>query len=153
MSFREKSAWMTLGVTALVWGSYFLGVWRELAGADPSGADILGLFVRAVILTVVLEVGLAIAAAALAPKAANSPADERERLIELRSTRLAYAILSVGAVTVALGSPLLAAGGPHLLRDRLDDTVLITANGILLALIAAEMVKSTAQVVAFRRGG
>jgi hypothetical protein len=153
MSFREKTAWISLGVTALVWGSYFAGVWRELAGPDPSGADILGLFVGAVVLTVVLEVALAIAAAVLSPKSANSPADERERMIELRSTRIAYAILSVGAVTVALASPLLAARGPHLLGDPLDDAVLITANGVLVALIAAEVVKWTAQVIAFRRGG
>jgi hypothetical protein len=153
MSFREKTAWISLGVTALVWGGYFASVWRELAAPDPSSGDILGLFVRAVILTVVLEVALAIAVAVAAPKAANSPADERERLIELRSTRIAYGVLSVGAVTVALASPALAAAGPHLLNDRLDDTVLITANGILLALIAAEVVKSAAQVFAFRRGG
>lgn len=153
MPFREKTAWVSLGVTALVWGAYYLGVWRELAGGDPSGSDILGLFVRAVILTIVLTVVLAIAVAATAPKAADAPADERERLIELRATRWAYVVLSVGAVSVALASPAVAAAGPHLLRDPLEDTVFITANGILLALIAAEVVKSAAQVVAFRRRG
>jgi hypothetical protein len=152
MAFREKSAWAAMAATLLVWGWYLIGAWRELSGGSPSSADMLGLFVRCVILTVVVEAVLAIALAVAAPKAADKPADERERLIELRATRIAYWILSIGAVSVALTSPLVAAGGLRLLPDPLENTVLVLANGILLSLVAAELAKAAAQVAAYRRG-
>ena len=104
------------------------------------------------VLTIVVEVVLAIAVAASSARAANSPADERERLIGLRATRVAYAILSVGVVFVALAGPAAAVGGPHVLKDPTQDMVLIMANGVLFALVAAELVRSAAEVIGFRRG-
>ncbi len=151
MSFREKSAWASIAATLLVWGFYFVEFGRQVAGGNPSADALLGLFVRCVILTIVLEIALAIGVAASSSKSANSPADERERLIELRATRIAYAILSVGAVFVALASPAIAVGGPHVLREPTEDIVLISSNGILLSLILAELAKSASQVIAFRR--
>lgn len=152
MSFREKMVWVTLAVTLAVWGWYFVRVWGALADGEATGAAILGLFVRAVVLTIVLEVVVAIALAAAAPKAAEAPADERERLIELRATRTAYVILSVGVIGVALSAPMMATAGPQLLADPTDNLVLILGNALLFALIGAELIKGAAQVVGFRRG-
>ena len=152
MSFREKMAWVSIAVTLAVWGFYFFEFSQLVSGGRATAGDLMELFVGCVVLTIVVEIVLAIAVAATSAKAANSPADERERLIELRATRIAYAILSVGVVFVALASPVAALGGPHVLKDPTEDVVLITANGVLFALIAAELVRSAAQVIGFRRG-
>ena len=152
MSFREKMAWVSITVTLAVWGFYFVEVSQQAAAGSATAEGLLELFVRCVVLTIVVEVVLAIAVAASSAKAANSPADERERLIGLRATRIAYAILSVGVVFVALAGPAAAVGGPHVLKDPTQDMVLIMANGVLFALVAAELVRSAAEVIGFRRG-
>ena len=153
MSLREKMAWVSLATTLLVWGWYFIDVAAEVAGGNPQGGRILGMFVGAVVLSIVIEVVVAIVLAVVSPKEANSPADERERLIALKATRAAYVVLSLGVVVVALNSPIAAAADLGLFDGRPEaDIAFIAANGIIFALVLAELIKSAGSIFLYRRG-
>jgi hypothetical protein len=65
--------------------------------------------------------------------------DERDKLIELRATRIAYFILIFG-VFLSIGSVLIST------------TPLITAHIVLFFFILAEVVKFITQLVYYRKG-
>lgn len=153
MTFREKMAWVSLIVTGAVWGFYFFQLFGAVRGGGADGALLAGLFGACVVVIVVLHVVLAIAAAVVAPKEADAPADERERMVELKSTNIAYAVLCIGVVGMVLSTPLVASVSLHTVPgDRTGDAILVMANGVLLALVAAELVRSAGQIVYFRLG-
>jgi hypothetical protein len=138
MSFREKSAWISLIAHGVVFGGYFLLLssrWDEQSAQPHS----IGLLAAAVVLFVVLAAALAIIVAILDPKEAAAPADEREQLISLKAERLASYTLSTGVVLL-IGLLLLGWGS------------FLVANLLLAAMVAAELVKVSAQLLAFRRG-
>lgn len=153
MSWIEKSAWASLATTLLVWGWYFAAVASELAGGSPDGGRLIGIFVRAVVLSIVVEIVLAIVLALMSPKEADAPADERDRLIGLKATQAAYWVLSLGVVVVALYTPMAVGADLNLLDDLPEaDTALVAANGIVFALVLAELVKAAGQIFLYRRG-
>src|SRR5271165_4514093 len=92
MSFREKTAWISLISMTAIYGMYFWSVIRSGRHADANVGGLLGTIVALVIVQVVLTTAVAI----FDPKSASAPSDEREKLIELRSTRVAYAGLASG---------------------------------------------------------
>ncbi len=136
MSFREKCAWISLVSLLGIYGRYFWSVIRS--GAWPDGAR-LARIVETVVALVVVQVAVTIAVALFSPKEADAPLDERERLIELRATRFAYGLLS-GSVACAC-----LFGGFSL-------PILFNTNALLLALVAAEMLRSGGQIIQYRRG-
>ncbi len=87
---------------------------------------------------VVLEIVLHVAIALQAPKDAASPRDERERLIEMRATRVAFQVLVLGALA--------AVGTLHLTRS-----AWVITQVVLLAIVLAELVKFGGQVLLYRR--
>ncbi|MEZ6024210.1 MAG: hypothetical protein R3C16_12555 [Hyphomonadaceae bacterium] len=136
MSFREKSAWIALVAYAVVFGGYFFLLWQAWDERYGQGLSI-GLMFAAVVALVVIAAGLNIAAA-IVSKDANAPADERERLINLKAEVIASYTLSVGVV--CLIGALLLGWNPFLV-----------ANLLLAAMVIAELVKACAQIVFFRR--
>jgi hypothetical protein len=153
MAFREKSAWINLFVTLAIWGLYFA---KLLPGLGLERVDVgaaLGNFLSSVTLAVVLQVVLVVVLALLSPRDANAPADERERLIALRSTSLAYHVMSATLVMAVIGVPVLLVyqaqryGGV----PGLASALVPMANGVLLAMVLGELVRSLAQVLQFRR--
>jgi hypothetical protein len=153
MPFREKSAWISIFVTVLIWGSYFGDMMPNLLSSRPNLDGMLGAFFGSVALAVFLQIVLTIVIAILSPKEANAPADERERLIELRAANIAYNVLTITLVLAVLGAPAVAlyhavkAG----IEPSLGSAVLPMANGVLLAIVLAEVAKYVAQLVQFRR--
>ena len=82
MAFREKSAWITLVTTLVVYGIYFaLAVPRLLAGRF-GGFEFVAWLSTAVVMIVALQVGLTIAAAFTDPAGAQQPRDEHHRADE-----------------------------------------------------------------------
>ena len=138
MSFREKTAWITLVTLAVVFGCYFFTLWRAWNGSD-SQVLIISLTIGAVIALVIAVATLMTVAALLSPKQAKAPADERETLIDLKAERLASYTLAVGVVCVIA-------------------TLLMGWNAFLAAallqaaLVIAELVKAGAQIAYFRAG-
>jgi len=138
MSFREKSAWIAFVAYGVVFGGYFFTLWRGWDERYAQGLSI-GLMIGAVVMLVIIATSLTIVAALLTPKAANAPADERERLIELKAERIASYTLSVGLVCL-IGALLMGWNG------------ILVANLLLAAMVIAEIVKALAQIAYFRAG-
>ncbi len=85
MSFREKSAWISLLAYLGIYGFYFARVGSALMRGDADGAPFFGAFAQSVVLFVLVIIIGTIIAAVTAPKDANAPADEREKLITLKA--------------------------------------------------------------------
>jgi uncharacterized membrane protein len=138
MSFREKSAWVSLLAYAGVYGYYF----RVLSGVIAAGQSTTfrfgDLLVRLMVLLAIVELALQLVIALRAPREAQLPADERERLITLKATRMAFHVVMIGAATICAA---IALGAPSF----------YTTNGLFLAIVVAEVVRHASQVVYFRR--
>ena len=138
MSFREKSAWISFVSIALVFSVYFARILRLLPAAWLRG-NAFQLFLLLVASLVVLEVVLHLAIAIRSPRDARTPKDERERLIDMKATRVAFPVLLVGTFA--------AIGTLHLPTSRWD-----MAHVMLLALVVTELTRFGAQIVYHRRG-
>ncbi len=139
MSFREKSAWISFVSIALVSSVYFSKIAQVLVIGRGRGGT-LHLFLGLVAALIVLEVALHIAIAIQAPHEARTPKDERERLIEMKATRIAFPVLLV-SVFAAIGTLHLPGSSRFLMAD-----------AILLAIVVGQITRFGAQIVYHRRG-
>ncbi|WP_421792672.1 hypothetical protein [Hyphobacterium sp.] len=138
MSFREKSTWVLLAVTVIVYGLYFANtIGGALANGVPEVADNVRLF-GAVVLMVILSIIAHIVIAILSPKDADT-ADERDRLIELRGDQYGGFVMAV-ALFSTLGLALAGA------------SVFWIAHAALAGLVVSELVKSVSKLIDYRRG-
>ena len=135
MSFREKSAWITLGTVLVCFGVYFGAI--VLGLVSPRGLDTGRLLLVCVGGLVALQCVLhAVAAATGDPKA---PRDEREQRIQHRSHSVGYYVLMASVLALAIPG--------HLGSGAID-----LMNFALLDLVVAALAVSVAQIVMFRRG-
>jgi hypothetical protein len=136
MSFREKSAWISLVSMLGIYAFYFWSVFHS----GPRGGRVhFGGLLEAIIALAVVQIVLTIAAAIFTPREAKAPRDEREKLIDLRATRLAYGAL---ATSVACACFFGAFNPP----------IIFNTNALLLLLVMAELLRSGCQIVQYRRG-
>jgi hypothetical protein len=139
MSFREKSAWVTLVtliVLTILFFLHFPQPWH-LAGPDPFMFHVTLLLISTFI---AVEIIAHIVIAIRAPREARTPKDERERLIELKSMAVAfyvYVIVSLGSVFVTL---------------HLGATEFHIAYLLLFSFVIAEIVNYSLRVIYYRRG-
>ena len=96
MAFSEKSAWISLLSFLVVYAIYFWNVVRRFIG-QPGLADDMHLFFALLATLVGAELLLHWLVRRLSPHDAHAPRDERDRLIELRATRVAFIVLIIGA--------------------------------------------------------
>jgi hypothetical protein len=141
MSFREKSAWITLITLILVsaaWATHF--PWgRPFTLAPEPNPFLFHTLVLATVTFVVVVVVAHVVVAIRAPREASAPADERERLIGLKATRFAayvYATLSLSSVFLI-----------HLGANQIG-----IAYFVLASFVIAEVVSCVARIVYHRRG-
>lgn len=137
LSFREKSAWISLISILVVFIPFFWNSYRQFTGQvdGSSGVTVaFGLLVAFVVLEIVLHAVVALQA----PNEARSPRDEREHLIEMRATRIAFQVLVLGALA--------GVGSIHLTHS-----AWVVQQVVLLAIVLAQLVKFTIQVVLFRQ--
>ena len=138
MSFREKSAWITFALL-LAFGIYFGDVAVHLLDPARPHGNYLQLFLLLVVAIVVLEIITHVVLAIRSPREAQTPLDERERLIELRSTRPAFFVLLTGAF--------LSVGTIHL-----GASTWVLAHGVLFAIWIAELTRYGSRLYHYRRG-
>jgi hypothetical protein len=136
MSFREKSAWISLVLIVAVFGPYFWLVGRSFMGVSHVHA---GTQFALITLFVVLEIVVHIAIALQSPRDARAPKDEREMLIDLMATRAAFYVLFGGALA-------------SIFTMHFRFNVWQLSQCVLLSIVVAELVKFARQVVLFRRG-
>ena len=139
MSFREKSAWITLISVLLTFGSYYGALATGLVPPMSMASFHFGL--SSIVALIVLQVVLHLVAAMLNPADARTPRDEREKLIQARSHTAGYYVMMVGMVLVVLATHIPALHG-------FMTTVYL---GIGVMVVAALSV-AIAQNVMFRRG-
>jgi len=136
MSFREKSAWISVISMSVIYGFYF---WSVLRSGPHDGGFRFGGLLATIIALVVVQVLLTIAAAIFSPREAKAPRDERDKLIELRSMRVAYAGLATGiAFACFFGA--------------FNPPILFGTNALLFILVTAEIMRSGCQIIQYRRG-
>ena len=137
MSFREKSAWITVVTVLLCFGAYFGPILAGWVNARGHAAPYL--LAHSVMALVVLQVGLNLWAARTTPRDGRAPRDEREAAILARSHTIGYYVLLVSVLglyaPVRFGHP-----PPDLL------------NFVLLDVVTAVLAVAIAQIVMFRRG-
>lgn len=152
MPFREKSAWISLLSTLLIWGYFFGILVREIGTRNPDGGALMGAFIGCTIALVVVQVTLQIAIAIAAPKEAEAPADERERLIELEASRIAFMVMGALVLAALLTLPVLAVAGPLIFKaDPVGGSLTALGGGVFFALVLGEIVHAGWQILLFRR--
>ena len=137
MSFREKSAWISLVSIAVVGLVFFLNIPRTLT--PTLGPEMLYTMLICLVTLVVIEAVAHAVVAMRTPTDAQGSKDERDRHVELRAIRVAayvYAALSMGAVSLLL----VGANGAAL------------GYAVLLALVIAEIFNYGSRVLYYRLG-
>ena len=135
MSFREKSAWITLVTVLVCFGAYF----GALLTGHVWGFHALFFLLICGVGLIALQLALNLISALTTPKDGRAPRDEREILIQARSHTIGYHVLMVWGL--ALFIPI------HLGHSALD-----MANFALLGVVIATLVVAVAQIVTFRHG-
>lgn len=139
MSFHEKSRWIALTATLIVWGWYFVTLLGVVRAGVPDSPGMMGMLVPVIIgLTVILVVGHAVIAIAK-PSEASDTMDERERAIRGHASAAAYELLSLGLVLV-LGASLFYWN------------TFIVVNGVLFVFVLADCVRYILEIRSYRRG-
>jgi hypothetical protein len=141
MSFREKSAWITLITlvfVSLLWSAHW--PWRRAFTLAPDpNPMVFHALVLATISFIVIIIIAHVVVAIRAPREASAPADERERLIALKATRIGayvYAGLSLSSIFLI-----------HLGANQIG-----VAYCVLISFVIAEIVNCIARIVYHRRG-
>lgn len=139
MSLRERFAWVAfLGIIISI-GLYVLALILAARGVIPGHylfATVLGLIAALIVLPLVIRALLAIRM----PKGSLTEQDERERLFELKATRIAFFVLAFGVGFLTF----LTAHGTRNPRD--------IVHGVLAAIVLSYLVKFGTEIRYHRRG-
>jgi hypothetical protein len=139
MSFREKSAWIILITIVFVSLLYILHLPQPWTLSPTPNLFLFHVLLLSVGTFVLLTVIGHVVIAVRAPREALAPKDERERLIDLKATRLAayvYAFLSLGSIALI-----------HHGANQIG-----LAYCMLASFVIAEIVNYAARIVYYRRG-
>lgn len=146
LSFKEKSLWGTLAALVTLSFLYFWSV-VEMAAAGVTDLRALGgLGIGLAVVFILVEIVYHLLIAGFSPKEAEAGEDERDRLIELKGSRIGGFLLGLGVVFtighIAMGT----------LFDEASGNEFVTVNLLLFALALSEIGKYIAQLAYYRRG-
>ena len=153
MTLKEKSTWLSLIATLVIFGSYTLNVVSiDLASVSEQQAiDIaMGNLSQAILYIIIVEI-IFQSLITVAGSRADIEGDERDRFIALTANNSGYWVLSIGVV-MTLGQLLL----PHALG--VESTIktyfpipLFEVHVLLLMFILSEIVRFTHQIILYRK--
>lgn len=151
MSFREKTAWIAVVTTLVVWGFYFSEVWRGVEARALDGQGLWTLFLICMGITIVLMLALNLIASRRRLKDFGASPDELERQMEGSAARIAkplfeWAVLGISASALVWGRDF-AAGFP---ADPVGSFAIVIANALLFAAVAANVVAEIVIIIRFR---
>jgi hypothetical protein len=124
MSFREKSAWISLScvlIFSAIWLAHFVRI--EFFGA--LNLDQALWFFATVGALITLEIGLHVAIAIQSPREARTPKDERERLIDMKASRVAFYVLLAGTFA-SIGTLHIRGANRYTMAQSLMGSILLT---------------------------
>jgi hypothetical protein len=139
MSFREKSAWITLVAILLVSLLFLLHLPPPWSLAPQPSMFNVHVLLVSVSAFVIIEIVAHVVVALRAPLDAKAPRDERDRLIALKASSLAYYVCAV----LSLGSAFLIHVGANQIG---------LAFCILASFVTSQAVNYGARIVYYRRG-
>lgn len=139
MAYREKHAWLTLGLMLLAYGVYF-GLVGPAVGFGRQGLiDVIrGFGAVAAGHAVLMILGVVILALSSGREARAKP-DERDRAIHRRGATAAYVVLLVGMIWVGVVLPF-------------GEQRWVIVNVALGAIVLAEAVRYGVILLGYRRG-
>jgi hypothetical protein len=146
MSFRERTAWITLATILICLGVYYGAITSGLVAYNTWNAFHLALVSLAAL--ALLQVVLNLAASVLNPKDARTPRDERERMIHARSHIIGYYVLMLGLAGLLVSTHIPI----HVREQDVLEVVVRTVNLGMLVMAAAAISVAVAQIVMYRRG-
>lgn len=137
LSYREKTLYASLAVELLVYGPYFF------LHEQNSVNKVAGMIIAIIVLQIVLQL-------LIAAVTRNRITDERDRLIELRGYRAGYLMIT-SLMVIGLGLLWIhaAMGRIHLDSRMMGLHFLSVFFGML---VIADITKTAAEIVAYRRG-
>lgn len=138
MSFREKSAWITVFSVLICFGSYFAALWA--GWFNPSSMRALHYALISLIALVLLQIVLYLIVALGNLREARAPRDEREQTFVNRARSIGYYVLMIwmAGIVVAVHVPGFGKVG----------VVFAGWLGVTAAILAV----AVAQIIQFRRG-
>lgn len=134
MSFREKCAWISVVLLFLLIVGFALGGHLELHGVDG-----LHYLLALILGFALLQVVLRVIVARQAPTDARSPKDERDQLIDLKSTRIGFYALVAGVLL-------------SMLLVHVHGNPWSALESMVLAVLVAWAIKFASEIVYYRRG-
>lgn len=153
MSFREKSIWISLVSTVVIFGDYFINV-LTLSGlpVEIAKATALELSVRALLLVIIVEVIFQGMLAVSNRKDAELGADERDKLFEYKGNNVGYTVLVIG-VFITLARIVFLELNPEIVgQSSVSEFPLLTAHILLFSFIISEIVRFSTQLYFYRSG-
>jgi hypothetical protein len=151
MSLRERTAWIAVGSTLLIWGYYFAAFWLDVTARQLDGGAVLTRFLICMGIMLVVMIGLNVATGTMSKQNLERQPDEMERQIEGRADRVGFRVLEA-LVPAALIPGLLLSGAisSAFPADPGGATALIFANGMLMLVVLTELVREIVHIVSFR---
>jgi len=151
MSMREKTSWIAVLTTLVIWSYYFSVFWINALNGRIDGVELRTLFIICMGLSVVIMLSLTIAAAVMARQSLDAAPDERERQIEARADSIGFKLLEVLVPIVLIGGLLkLDAIRSAFPADPVGSTAILFANGFLMTMVVTELVRESVKIVLFR---
>ncbi|MFT4993337.1 MAG: hypothetical protein ACI965_000356 [Paraglaciecola sp.] len=153
MSFKEKSIWVSLVTTLLIFSYYFIRIFIVLDEPEALAKSAsLGLLLKMTLTIIVVEVVLQSLLAAGNRKTANLKTDERDSLFTYKANSLGYVVLIIG-VMFTIGQMLVLEVNPQLTNHNgMLSIPLLTTHILLFSFILSEVVRFTAQLYFYRSG-
>ena len=153
MAFKEKSIWLSLITTVLIFSYYLIRLFALLDEPEELATSAaLGLLLKMSMAIIIVEAVLQSLLAASNRKVANLGADERDRLFAYKANNLGYAVLVIG-VMFTLGQMLILEFNPQLINhDAVLSIPLLTTHILLFSFILSEIARFSAQLYYYRCG-
>lgn len=139
LSFKEKTLWISLITTIIIFGYYFLEAIKVFINPDLENISLLSVFIWVVILLSIIQSVIIVILAISNRKEAEKGSDERDKLIEAKATKISHFILSAGAWVTVFGI-------------LLTSSAFLLVNVLILFLIVSEIVGFSLQLIYHRRG-
>ncbi len=138
LSFQEKSVWISLSATVLIFAYYLFQV-VEIFLNPREDANLTILFFIAIVLTIIIQIVAQSLLAIVNRKEASHGLDERDRIIQLKSLRISHYTLVAG--TWIAGFSIF-----------MDFSAPMVAHAVLFFFILSEIFGFLAQLIQYRRG-
>lgn len=151
LSYKEKSIWVSLALTLYLIYYYSAGLFSLSNTGLISEGAFTQLLTDTILWLTTLFIISHIVISALNAKEANQPDDERDKTIEMLSTRNAYYILVFGIIISVVQTQFNHFEQAGLFFKQLSSVHNIM-HYIFISFIAAETVKYISQLYYYRRG-